>query len=442
LSSLGRLTAQDGRVWVNQSAVFAISEIDPATGTVSQQVRAGCTDGHVTLNVETLWITDLCDDKVLRVDLDGPQLSTNESEEPMFITSRATTPTITRCATATAIAVALLLTACGGGDDNAAADPSPTLPVATVEPTATTAAVLATPTEAAIAIADTSSDATPIQVGESPCCMAFAAGTVWLVNAGDSTIMRIDPATSEVVATIDLGVPPADLSVGPPSIGIAASGDMVWAYRHGDTSELVQINPADNSLGQPIALDFQPNSLALGADGNLWLTGFGANALFRIDPGSGELMETIEIPGATNMTAGGDSIWVETQGGRNSVARVDASTGEILATLPLDGAAWATGDDTAGWVTDPDNNLVHRIDLESNEIVAEIRVDVPALMAVGDGALWVGSLATGAIYRIDPTTNTAVEIFKVAPPAIGMVVTGDAVWVTDTVNGTVTRIDL
>jgi YVTN family beta-propeller protein len=43
--------------------------------------------------------------------------------------------------------------------------------------------------------------------------MAFGAGSVWVANAGDGTVSRIDPVTGRVVRTIEVGGSPTDIVV-------------------------------------------------------------------------------------------------------------------------------------------------------------------------------------------------------------------------------------
>jgi YVTN family beta-propeller protein len=45
------------------------------------------------------------------------------------------------------------------------------------------------------------------------------AGAVWVTNSGDATVSRIDPATNEVVDTLDVGAAPT---------GIAVANGFVW----------------------------------------------------------------------------------------------------------------------------------------------------------------------------------------------------------------------
>ena len=49
--------------------------------------------------------------------------------------------------------------------------------------------------------------------------MAAGAGAVWVANRGGKSLSRVDPASSRVTATIDLGRPPQ---------GVTVAGDAVW----------------------------------------------------------------------------------------------------------------------------------------------------------------------------------------------------------------------
>ena len=49
--------------------------------------------------------------------------------------------------------------------------------------------------------------------------VAFGASAVWVANRADRTVSRIDPATNEVVGTIEVENAPA---------GIAVSDGFVW----------------------------------------------------------------------------------------------------------------------------------------------------------------------------------------------------------------------
>ena len=56
-------------------------------------------------------------------------------------------------------------------------------------------------------------------VGDGPVDVAVGEGGVWVASSLDRTVTRLDPATGEIVATIELGNEPQRL---------AAGGDAVW----------------------------------------------------------------------------------------------------------------------------------------------------------------------------------------------------------------------
>ena len=58
-----------------------------------------------------------------------------------------------------------------------------------------------------------------ISVGAFPKGIAVGAEAVWVANAGDGTVSRLDVATNSVTSTISVGHRPQ---------GIAVANDLVW----------------------------------------------------------------------------------------------------------------------------------------------------------------------------------------------------------------------
>ena len=54
---------------------------------------------------------------------------------------------------------------------------------------------------------------TTIPVGDEPSAVALGSGAVWVVNSGDATVSRIDPETSKVVEKIALAHRPVGIAV-------------------------------------------------------------------------------------------------------------------------------------------------------------------------------------------------------------------------------------
>ena len=66
---------------------------------------------------------------------------------------------------------------------------------------------------------------TPIAVGNGPTAIAVGDGGVWVADSLDDAVVRIDPGTRAVTTTIPVGRSPAGVAVGAGSVWVANSGD-------------------------------------------------------------------------------------------------------------------------------------------------------------------------------------------------------------------------
>ena len=87
-------------------------------------------------------------------------------------------------------------------------------------------------------------------------------------------------------------------------------------------------------------------------------------------------------------------------------------------------------------------NAVGLIDADGNAIDGEIRVDAaPTGVARGEGAVWVTNTNDGTVSRIDPVTRSVRQTIAVGSSPSGIAVGAGAVWVANHFDGTVSRID-
>ena len=142
---------------------------------------------------------------------------------------------------------------------------------------------------------------------------------VWVT--GDHEVVRIDPATNEVAAVVEL----VDRGIA----AIAADATAVWALTTVPASDgggefagrLVRIDPRSNAIVADIPLGSYPvgldNELRLGA-GSVWLLGvrfseaesaeYGSD-LLRVDPATNTIVARIPVHGV-HMAVGPDEVWV------------------------------------------------------------------------------------------------------------------------------------
>jgi len=102
-----------------------------------------------------------------------------------------------------------------------------------------------------------------ITVGRSPSAIAAGGDSLWVVNREDDTVMRVRLGRGHVpeVTTIDVGDGPVDVDVGPDAVWVANSLD----------GTVARVDPATNSLAETIEVGGEPGRIAAGA-GFVWVT--------------------------------------------------------------------------------------------------------------------------------------------------------------------------
>jgi streptogramin lyase len=112
-----------------------------------------------------------------------------------------------------------------------------------------------------------------IPAGERPVNLAVGEGAVWAWNHGQQ-LLRIDPKTNAVAATID-GVAP---TLG---VGVVVGGGSVWVAV---PSGIGRIDPATNDIVEVLPLGQGDYVDLAWFDGELWASSVGRNLVYRIQP--------------------------------------------------------------------------------------------------------------------------------------------------------------
>ena len=103
-----------------------------------------------------------------------------------------------------------------------------------------------------------------IDVGRAPAAVAYGFGSVWVANAGDGTLSRIDvsgPGRPAHVQAIPVGGRPVDVAAGSGSVWVADAG----------TRTVVRVDPGANQVASRVALKNPPGGIAVG-EGHVWVT--------------------------------------------------------------------------------------------------------------------------------------------------------------------------
>jgi len=311
-----------------------------------------------------------------------------------------------------------------GAGEPEAATPTPAPGTPTPTPTST-----AEPTGPAIVAT--------IPVGRGPDGLAVAGDQVFVANADDGTLSRIDANSNRVDGT--------PIAIGSNPDGVVASKGVVWTASVGDDQvQRIEAQP-DPVPTAKIDVGGAPQGISLGKQ-LAWVANADDGTVNRIDRASPTVLGAPIGVGTTptGIFVGRSAVWV-TNKGDDTVQRIDSTTAAVL------GEPIPVGDEPHGvveagdavWVANTRDGTVTRIDRRTATVTGQpIRVGRgPRELAVGRGFVWVANTRDNSVSRIDPTTNKVVgSPIPVGRRPLGIDVGAGHVWVANHADGTVTRI--
>ena len=290
------------------------------------------------------------------------------------------------------------------------------------------AAALAAPGTVAVLDAKTLQVVDSVEVGSDPVAIVFGHGSIWVANAEDDTVSRIDPATREVEDVIGVASP-VDLAVGPDAIWVASGID----------GTVSRIDPESNDVVATVDLrgrdPFVPQTVhgvAAGL-GGVWAAVSGKE-LAQIDTAQNRVLRWIPVGGdQLAATVGHGALWVLT----GQLLRVEPTTGAVTARLPV-GSPGAFSHDV---VTADDGVLVLAGDVwvvnaESTQLERTLSVGACPescfTTAVADApgpGFWAATYVGALVRLFDPALAEPPKRIRLGPQPTGIATTDGAVWV-------------
>jgi peptide/nickel transport system substrate-binding protein len=226
-----------------------------------------------------------------------------------------------------------------------------------------------------------------IPVGSDPVALAFGDGALWVAERGDGTVAQISPQSNKVIRRIESVNAPSALAVGYGSVWIGSAVDHTVARVRPDGSQVVI------HLGAP------PSAIAIGA-GAVWITSEETGTLFRVEPRTGSVVHAIRVGNRPVAVAARESeVWVVNRQDA-TVSRIDAATNSVSDTITVarDPGAIALSASDA-WVA-TGNAEVARLDRRARRIVATVRLGNPPSALASDGeSVWVATQTAAARHR-------------------------------------------
>ncbi len=271
---------------------------------------------------------------------------------------------------------------------------------------------LATPAPNSVVEIDPGADkpVAEVAVGSNPTSLAVDPAAVWVLNADDQTISRIDRKT-KVQKAFSIGTTPTDLAVGEGS---------VWVGNGTESSTSVFIGPILSSVSR-----VDPDTLAV----------LGTSKLPTADMGGEGGVQ------GDSLVVGKGAIWAINPD--LTLSKLDPQSGKVVARVPTSVVEIATGPNGVLWglKPPPEPGLV-RVDPRTNAVTATIRIGSEGLsdVAVGAGAVWVSD-EKGFVWRIDPGRRATQRTIAVANGVDALAFTSGSLWAVNPLEGTLSRID-
>lgn len=235
-----------------------------------------------------------------------------------------------------------------------------------------------------------------IAVGKGPCSgLAAAFESLWVPNCGDPSVTRVDLKTGQVTATLPL-------TIGNSEGGLAAGAGSIWMMSDAKGT-LVRIDPATSKVVAEIYV--APGSFAVAfGEGAVWVTSTETNLVTRVNPYTNAIEETVAVgPKPRFLAVGEGSVWTINQGD-GTISRIDAKTNKVVSTIeagiPGPGGEIAVGEGSV-WVTSFEYPVT-RIDPSTNTVAQQFFGPGGDAIRVGHGSVWLSNLRQSNVWRLDP----------------------------------------
>ena len=169
---------------------------------------------------------------------------------------------------------------------------------------------------------------------------------------------------------------------------------------------LLRISPAERAVVQTIQVGSSPTGLAVGA-GAVWVTNYYGQTVSRIDPSVDRVAQTIPVrSGPTAWRSVTVGVGRQRQRSDGQPHQCGERAGERYDRARRRGRDRCRGRRGRRGVSDEAGDRVVRIDPQADQVVATINVGSgPTAIAVGFGSVWVTNSLDGTVSRIDPATS-------------------------------------
>lgn len=274
-----------------------------------------------------------------------------------------------------------------------------------------------------------------ITVGGTADWVLVTENAVWVASTKPFAVLRIDPATNKIVASIRIS--------GEACSGLASGFGSIWAPICGKKPALVRIDAAKNAIKATLPVSpAGPEGGIIASDDSVWLLTDQNGTLVRIDPSTNRVRQKISIaPGSYNPVFSDGIVWISGTE-KNALTAVDASSGTVVESIPVGPKPrFLTAGAGSIWTLNQGDGTVSRVDEKSRKLIATIQVGVPGTggdIDYGADSVWL-SVFEIPLTRIDARTNRVTRQW-IGSGGDSLRIGFDSLWITDYKKGLLSRI--
>jgi virginiamycin B lyase len=272
-----------------------------------------------------------------------------------------------------------------------------------------------------------------IHLGKTADWVVVGDGAIWVGSTGPFAVHRIDTKTNQLTRTVELP--------GEPCAGLAIGFRSLWVPLCTTPPQLAKVELATGALRLfPVGPAAEEGGIAVSAD-SVWMVTDKAGTLARIDPESGEIKQTVQLPaGSYNPIHLDRKIWVTRAEGRE-ITRLDAATGAIEATLKTGPhPRFLAAGVGAVWTLNQGDGSLTQLTERGPRTVALGTPGKGGDIAVKAGFVWTTLFKT-PLACVDAKT-LKLRARWTGPGGDSLGVSEDAIWLTDYRGGTISRLPL
>lgn len=224
------------------------------------------------------------------------------------------------------------------------------------------------------------------------------------------------------------------------------SPPFVWVPSHNSDGIVLKI---DSSTGRYNSLNLGNHSfdsLAIDADGNVWVVSFQYSMISKIDNSTNENTHYSLSSKPTGIAADDrGNLWIVQNEG--TISKFDISRGLIIGTYDVGRYPLGVAVDSNGnvWVTNEGDDNVSKLKVSTGDLVDTYSVgtDPTGIAIDADGNVWISNYEDNTVTKLNGSTGVQIGTYAVGNNPYGIAVDSDAnVWVVNSGSNNLSKLSV